>query len=53
MKKVDSTSEKGDQTNLGEKENLKSLKAKLITVKGRITRALNKIEPAVDKICRV
>ena len=42
-------SEKVNQTNMVEKENLKSIKAKLTAVTWGITRALNKIEPAVDK----
>ena len=56
-------SEKGDETNAAntgdstnedktsnssEKENLKLLKLRLSAVKGRITRALNIIEPAIE-----
>ena len=48
LKKVDNISETENQTKMSEKENLKFLKAKLTAVKGRIMRAFNNFEPAID-----
>ena len=43
------TGGKENQTDTGEKENLKLLKARLTVMKGRLKRALNNIEPAINK----